>query len=130
MESSPSTAKPGRRSSSMSTVRRSAPWLAGWPPKCGSTSANTPWLKTPSHGPDVSDVSGNPATVNGSRNLLAPVRVNGSWTMAENGSPIWEGRFIQLWNQRLSPDGRRMAAVAAPGFGQWTVVVDDMPWRH
>jgi hypothetical protein len=61
--------------------------------------------------------------------LLAPVRVAGSWTMAENGTPIWGGRYMQLWNQRLSPDGRRLAAVAAPGFGRWTVVVDDQPWK-
>ena len=70
-----------------------------------------------------------PCYRNGSRNLLAPVRVDGSWTIAENGSPIWDSRFMQLWNQRLSPDGRRLAAVAAPGFGSWTVVVDDKAWK-
>jgi hypothetical protein len=48
--------------------------------------------------------------------------------MAENGSAIWESRFMQMWNHRLSPDGNHVAAVAAPGFGQWTVVVDDRPW--
>jgi hypothetical protein len=60
--------------------------------------------------------------------LLAPVRVAGSWTIAENGSPIWDGRHVQLWNQRLSPDGERIAAVVAPSFGQWTVAVDDALW--
>jgi len=70
-----------------------------------------------------------PTYRNGSRNLLAPVRVNGSWTIAENGSPIWDSRFMQLWNQRLSADGKHVAAVAAPGFGSWTVVVDDQAWK-
>jgi len=36
---------------------------------------------------------------------------------------------MQLWNQRVSADGEHVAAVAAPGFGRWTVVVDDRPWR-
>jgi hypothetical protein len=62
--------------------------------------------------------------------LIAPVRSNGAWTIAENGEPIWTSRFMQLWNQRLSPDGRRIAAVAATGFGRWTVVVDDRPWKR
>jgi hypothetical protein len=35
---------------------------------------------------------------------------------------------MQLWNQRLSPDGRRIAAVAANAFGSWTLVVDDEVW--
>ena len=57
------------------------------------------------------------------------MRLKTSWTVAENGSPIWSSRFLQLWNQRLSPDGERIAAVAAPSYGRWTVVVDDQPWR-
>ena len=69
-----------------------------------------------------------PTYRNGRRALLAPVRIGGSWTIAENGEPIWDGRFMQLWNQRVSPDGEHIAAVAASGFGRWTVVVDDRPW--
>jgi len=69
-----------------------------------------------------------PTYRNGRRALLAPVRIGGSWTIAENGEPIWDSRFMQLWNQRLSPDGEHIAAVAASGFGRWTVVVDDRPW--
>ncbi len=61
--------------------------------------------------------------------MIAPVRLAGSWTLAENGTPIWDGRYMQLWNQRIGPDGRRLAAVAATGFGSWTVVVDDRPWK-
>jgi hypothetical protein len=65
----------------------------------------------------------------GSGGLLAPVRLSGAWTLVEDGEPIWNGRYMQLWNQRLSPDGGRVAAVAAQSFGRWTVVVDDVPWR-
>jgi len=65
----------------------------------------------------------------GTRKLLAPVRTNGSWTLAEDGVPLWKGRYVQLWHQRTSPDGVRIAAVVAPGFGRWTVAVDDHPWE-
>jgi hypothetical protein len=61
--------------------------------------------------------------------VIAPVRSNGNWTLAENGSPIWSGSYLQLWNQRLSRDGQRIAAVVAQGFGKWTVAVDDAPWN-
>jgi hypothetical protein len=62
--------------------------------------------------------------------LVAPVRDAGAWTMAEDGKPIWKGRFSQLWNQRIGgPDSRSVAAVAATGYGRWTLVVDDQPWR-
>ena len=62
------------------------------------------------------------------RKLLAPVRTSGSWTLAEDGVPLWKGRYMQLWHQRISPDGGRIAAVIAPSFGRWTVAVDDRPW--
>ena len=58
-----------------------------------------------------------PSYRNGSGRVLAPVRVAGSWTIAESGEPIWNSRFMQLWNLRLSDDGRRLAAVAAGAFG-------------
>ena len=64
-----------------------------------------------------------------SGSLVTPVRFDGAWTMAEDGKPIWKGKYSQLWNQRISPDGRSIAAVAAVGYGKWTLVVDDSPWR-
>ncbi len=60
--------------------------------------------------------------------LLAPVRANGSWTLAQDGDFLWKGRYAQLWRTVLSPDASRVAAVVAPGFGRWTVAVDDVPW--
>ncbi|MEJ2580155.1 MAG: hypothetical protein P8127_00720 [Acidobacteriota bacterium] len=35
---------------------------------------------------------------------------------------------MQLWNQRLSADGTRIAAVVADSFGSWTVAVDGRAW--
>ena len=61
--------------------------------------------------------------------LLAPVRIGSDWTLAENGKPLWKGRYMQLWHQQLSPDGKRVAAVVAPSFGKWTIAVDDKPWK-
>lgn len=66
---------------------------------------------------------------NGTRNVLAPVLKEGKWTLAEDGAPIWNGLYNQLWHQRLSPDGKRIAAVASPEFGLWTIAIDDTPWR-
>jgi hypothetical protein len=60
--------------------------------------------------------------------LLAPVRLQGAWTLASEGAPLWKRRYVQLWNLRQSGDGRRVAAVVAPSFGAWTVAVDDAPW--
>lgn len=60
--------------------------------------------------------------------LLAPVRLGADWTLAENDSPIWAGRYVQLWRTTPNPKGDRIAAVVAPKFGQWTICVDDKPW--
>ena len=49
---------------------------------------------------------------------------------AMNGKIIWNRRFIQLWGQRYSPDGQRIAAVVAPKFGEWTIAVDGLPWKR
>ncbi len=61
--------------------------------------------------------------------VVAPVRKQGNWWMAKNGEIFWERSYAQLWNQRLSPDGRRLAAVVAPEFGRWTLAIDDQPWK-
>jgi hypothetical protein len=62
------------------------------------------------------------------RGILVPVRVPGGWTLAHNGKPLWSGRYVQLWHQTSSPDDARIAAIAAVGYGKWTLVVDDTPW--
>jgi hypothetical protein len=61
--------------------------------------------------------------------LIVPLKVEGGWTLAEDDGLLWKRRYIQLWHQRISPDGRSVAAVVAPDYGQWTIAVDDVPWR-
>ena len=100
------------------------------PPRSASTSASTPWPRTPSLGASRFGCVWEPVYRPNGGGLVAPVRIDGAWTLAEDGKPIWSGRYVQLWNQRLSPDGQRIAAVVAPGFGRWTVAVDDRPWRR
>jgi hypothetical protein len=63
-----------------------------------------------------------------SGSVLVPVRLPGGWTLARDGKIVWTGRYVQLFRLRLSPDASRIAGVAAPSFGRWTVVVDDVPW--
>jgi hypothetical protein len=60
--------------------------------------------------------------------IVAPVKHNGSWHLAKNAEIFWKNPYMQLWRPNYSPDGNRIAALAAVGFGQWTVVVDDKPW--
>ena len=44
--------------------------------------------------------------------VLVPARIAGSWTLAENGKPIWNGSYAQLWCQRVSPDGTKVLVKA------------------
>jgi hypothetical protein len=60
--------------------------------------------------------------------VVAPVRIQGQWTLAQDGQVIWEKRFVQLWHTTFAPDGKRLAAIVAPRFGRWTVAVDGIPW--
>jgi WD40 repeat protein len=60
--------------------------------------------------------------------VVAPVRLEGTWTLAEDGHPIWDQRFVQVWHQKFSPDGSKLAAIVAPKYGKWTVAVDGQPW--
>ncbi len=59
--------------------------------------------------------------------VLVPVLSDG-WTLVENGSPLWDGHYVQLWRLKASPDGKRVAAVVSRSLGQWTMAVDDVPW--
>ncbi|MFO8032738.1 MAG: WD40 repeat domain-containing protein [Desulfohalobiaceae bacterium] len=62
--------------------------------------------------------------------VLAPVKTPGGWGLAQNGEIIWEGRFLQLWQQTICSQGKNIAAIAAPEFGQFTVAQNDKPWTH
>lgn len=59
----------------------------------------------------------------------APVKVPGGWTLACNGEIVWDGRYLQLWHHQYSADGKTIAAIVAPKYGQQTVAVNDKPWR-
>ena len=50
--------------------------------------------------------------------------------MFKDGEPGWEGAYGQIWHQRFSQDGSRLAAVVSPSFGKWTIAVDDKPWAR
>ena len=60
--------------------------------------------------------------------VFAPVRHEGSWRLFRDGKPAWDGRYNQMWHQRVAPGGHRVAAVVSPEFGKWTIAVDDKPW--
>lgn len=62
--------------------------------------------------------------------VLAPVKTPGGWGLARDGEIIWEGRFLQLWQQTICSQGKNIAAIAAPEFGKFTVVKNDRPWTH
>ncbi|MBU1229779.1 MAG: WD40 repeat domain-containing protein [Proteobacteria bacterium] len=60
--------------------------------------------------------------------VVAPVRVKGAWGLAQDDQIIWEPRFAQCWHQVISQDGKSIAAIVAPQFGQFTVAVNGKPW--
>lgn len=61
--------------------------------------------------------------------VVAPVKADGGWTLACDGQPVWDRRFVQLWRQRVDARGE-VVAVAAPEFGRWTVVRDGRCWQR
>ena len=62
--------------------------------------------------------------------VIVPVRKDGIWRLAENGKTIWDGKYNQLWHVKFSPDGSRIAAIASPEYGRWTIAVDNAPWKN
>ena len=49
--------------------------------------------------------------------------------MAIDDQMAWAPRFAQLWHQAYSADGSVLAAIAATGFGAFTVAVNGTPWN-
>lgn len=60
--------------------------------------------------------------------VTAPVRMADGWALARNGHILWDERFIQLWHHAYTMDGARIAAIACPKFGKWTIAVDGKCW--
>jgi hypothetical protein len=58
------------------------------------------------------------------------VRTGATWSLAEDGGPLWKTPYVQLWYVRFSPAGERVAAVVATAWGRFTVAVDDRPWER
>jgi len=63
-----------------------------------------------------------------SNDVLAPIRTPKGSTLAVNGKPIWK-LFSNVWRQKYSADGQKIAAVVATGIGKWTVAVDGTAWK-
>jgi hypothetical protein len=60
--------------------------------------------------------------------VTAPVKIDKGWSLAKDGEVIWQQRFFQLWHHAYSRQGNHIAAIAAPGFGRWTIAVDGKAW--
>jgi hypothetical protein len=62
--------------------------------------------------------------------VTVPVQTERGWTLALNGTVIWDRCFNQLWHHRYSVDSQNIAAVVSPEFGKWTVAVNGSPWKR
>ena len=57
-----------------------------------------------------------------SGDVIAPIRKEGKWGLARNGSLFWKPMFAQCWApQAAATDGEYIWAVAAPSYGAFTV---------
>ncbi|MFC1892020.1 electron transfer complex subunit TmcD [Thermodesulfobacteriota bacterium] len=65
-----------------------------------------------------------PEFLPGTKSVVAPCKSGSGWTLYKDGKPLWENSFTQCWQQQVSSDGKRIAAIVAPSFGKWTVAVD------
>ncbi len=61
--------------------------------------------------------------------VLAPVRINGAWRLYCDGKPFWNKGYDQLWHLAQAPGRKDIAAIVSPKFAQWTVAVNDRPWK-
>lgn len=61
--------------------------------------------------------------------VAAPVRRQGRWGMAIEAALDWKPVYYQCWDQKWSPDGKRLWAVVAPDFGKFTVASNNLPWK-
>ena len=62
--------------------------------------------------------------------VIAPIRKEGKWGLARNGSLFWKPMFAQCWApQAAATDGEYIWAVAAPSYGAFTVACNATPWN-
>ncbi|QER42661.1 hypothetical protein F1847_07885 [Thermodesulfobacterium sp. TA1] len=61
--------------------------------------------------------------------VVAPVKTDKGWELYCNGSSFWGRPFAQLWNLKVFPEKKRVAAVVALELGKWTLAVDEKVWR-
>jgi hypothetical protein len=61
--------------------------------------------------------------------VVAPVRLAGKWTLAQDGKPLWDQGFAQCWQQMYNADASKLAAVVATKLGRWTMAVDAQAWK-
>ena len=65
-----------------------------------------------------------------SGDVIAPIRKEGKWGLARNGSLFWKPMFAQCWApQAAATDGEYIWAVAAPSYGTFTVACNATPWN-
>ena len=65
-----------------------------------------------------------------SGDVIAPIRKEGKWGLARNGSLFWKPMFAQCWApQAAATDGEYIWAVAAPSYGAFTVACNATPWN-
>jgi hypothetical protein len=60
--------------------------------------------------------------------VTAPIRQEGLWFLATNGTIAWDRGFTNLLYPTYSLDGQKIAATVAMSLGRWTVAVDGTPW--
>ncbi len=64
-----------------------------------------------------------------SGDVIAPIRKEGKWGLARNGSLFWKPAFAQCWSPKASAvDGEHIWAIAAPSYGAFTVACNATPW--
>lgn len=64
-----------------------------------------------------------------SGDVIAPIRKEGKWGLARNGSLFWKPAFAQCWTPKAaSAEGQHIWAVVAPSYGSFTVACNAAPW--
>ena len=64
-----------------------------------------------------------------SGDVIAPIRKEGKWGLARNGSLFWKPAFAQCWTPKAaSAEGQYVWAVVAPSYGAFTVACNATPW--